>query len=122
MVAFISTKLGLPRLELDNYLIDPKIIELVPALKIGSRLTCVMVDPWNVFALDEVRMRTNLIVEPAVATEGEIRRALDQYYGTKGTMEDLIKSIDDKKLGLEDKEIDIKKLEGIVEEPAVWLR
>jgi len=131
LVAFLSTKLGLPRIELGNYLIDSKIIdlipealarkyELIPVLKIGSRLTCAMLDPWNVFALDEIRMKTNLTIEPAVATESEIKKAINQYYGAKGSMEDLIKSIDGKKLGIEEgKEIDVKKLEGIVEEPVV---
>ena len=131
LVSFLSTKFSLPRIELGNYLIDPKIIELVPenlarkyellpVLKIGNRLTCAMVDPWNVFALDEIRMKTNLIIEPAVSTETEIKKALDEHYGAKGTMEDLIKSIDEGKLGIEEgKDIELKKLEGIVEEPVV---
>ncbi len=131
IVMFLSEKLSVPRLELGNYLVDPKIIELVPealarkhelmpVLKIGNRLTCAMVDPWNVFAIDEVRAKTGLIIEPAVATEGEIKRALNEYYGTKGSIEDLIKSIDEKHLGFEEgKEIDVKKLQGIVEEPVV---
>jgi type IV pilus assembly protein PilB len=79
-----------------------------------------MVDPWNVFALDEIRMKTNFVVEPAVATETEIKKALDEHYGAKGTMEDVIKTIDEKGLGLkEGEEVDIKQLEGIVEEPVV---
>jgi len=131
LVSFISAKLELPRVELENYLIDPKIIELVPeelarkheiipAFKIGNRLTCAMIDPWNIFALDEVRMKTNFVIEPAVATEIEIKRALDQYYGAKGTMEDFIKTIDEKKLGIkEGDELDVKRLQGIVEEPVV---
>ena len=131
LVTFLSDKLGLPRIELANYLIDPKIVELVPealarkyelipVLKIGNRLTCAMVDPWNIFALDEIRMKTNLTIEPAVATESEIKKALNQYYGAKGSMEDLIKSIDAEKLGVkEGVEIDTKKLQGIVEEPVV---
>lgn len=131
LVSFLSTKLGLPRIELGNYLIEPKIIELIPetlarkyelipVLKIGNRLTCAMVDPWNVFALDEVRMKTNLIIEPAVATEAEIKKALDEHYGAKGTMEEVIKSIDEEKLGFEEgKEVDLKKLEDVVEEPVV---
>ena len=92
LVSFLSDKLGLPRIELGNYLVDPKIVELVPevlarkyqlipVLKIGNRLTCAMLDPWNVFALDEIRMKTNLTIEPAVATEQEIEKVLDQYYG-----------------------------------------
>ncbi|NQT95986.1 MAG: hypothetical protein HQ572_05990 [Candidatus Omnitrophica bacterium] len=69
LVFFLSNKLGLPRIELSGYLIDSKTIELipenlarkhelVPLFKIGNRLTCAMVDPWNVFALDEIRMKT----------------------------------------------------------------
>lgn len=131
LVTFLSNKLNVPRIELNNYLIDQKIIELVPeslarkyelipVLKIGNRLTCAMIDPWNVFALDEIRSRTGLIIEPAVSTEGEIKKALNEYYGTKGSMEDLIKSIDEEKLGAgKEKDIDVKKLQGIVEEPVV---
>ena len=131
LVTFLSEKLGLPRIELGNYLIDPKIVELIPealarkyqlipVLKIGNRLTCAMVDPWNIFALDELRMKTNLTIEPAVAAEIEIKKALDQYYGAKGTIEELIKTIDEEKLGIkEGEEIELKKLEGIVEEPVV---
>jgi len=131
LVMFLSNKLNVPRIELGNYLIDPKIIdlvpenlarkhELIPVLKIGNRLTCAMTDPWNIFALDEVRAKTGLIIEPAVSTEGEIKKALNEYYGTKGSMEDLIKSIDEKKIDLkEGKDIDVKKLQGMTEEPVV---
>lgn len=131
LVSFLSERFGVPRIELENYLIDPKIIdlipedlakkyELIPVLKIGNRLTCAMVDPANIFALDEVRSRTNLIVEPSVATRSEIKKALNEYYGAKGTMEDLIKTIDEEKIAKAGTgEIDIRALEGIVEEPAV---
>ena len=131
LVMFLSDKLSIPHIELSNYLIDPKIIELVPealarkhelipVLKIGNRLTCAMADPWNVFALDEIRSKTHLIIEPAAATEADIKKTLNEYYGTSGSMEDLIKSIDEDKLGVGDgKEPDLKKLQGIVEEPVV---
>ncbi|MEE8360404.1 MAG: ATPase, T2SS/T4P/T4SS family, partial [Candidatus Omnitrophota bacterium] len=134
MVEFISRKLEVPKIELSNYLIDPKIVELVPenlarkyelipVFKIGQRLTCAMVDPWNVFALDALRMKTSLTVEPAVAEEREIMKALDGYYGAKGTIEDVIKSIDEKDMNLRESSaegtIDIKKLEDMVEEPVV---
>ncbi|MBU1367293.1 MAG: type II secretion system ATPase GspE [Candidatus Omnitrophica bacterium] len=130
LVAFLSNKLGLPRIELSNYLISSKIIEfvpeglarkyeLIPVLKIGNRLTCAMVDPWNVFALDEVRAATGFIIEPAVATETEIRKALNEHYGAKGTIEEIIKSIDQEKPLLEQKSIDANELQGIAEEPVV---
>lgn len=134
LVEFLSEKLGLPKIELGNYLIDPEMAELVPeglarkyelipVFKIGNRLTCAMIDPWNVFALDELRMKTNLIIEPAVAEESEIHKALDACYGAKGTIEDVIKSIDeeagDLAKAVKDTGLGAKKLEDMVEEPVV---
>jgi type IV pilus assembly protein PilB len=130
LVAFLSSKLGLPHIELANYIIDPKIIELVPeelarkyalipVLKIGNRLTCAMIDPWNVFALDEIRMKTNLIIEPAVTTEEEIKKAMDQYYGAKGTLEEVMKSIGVEKLPAEEAELKVEELQERAEEPAI---
>lgn len=130
LVEFLSGKLGLPRIELNNYLILPEIIELVPedlarkhelvpVLKIGNRLTCAMVDPWNVFALDEVRSRTNLVINLGVATASEIKKSLDEYYGVKGSVEEVIKSIDEAKFSIKGEEGNLKKLEGIVEEPVI---
>jgi len=101
LVNFISEQMNIPRIELDNYLIDSKVIDLlpeslarkhqlIPILKIGNSLTCAMVDVFNIYALDEVSMKTNLNIEPAVATEGEIQKALDEHYSAKGSMSDVI--------------------------------
>ncbi|MCX5713545.1 MAG: type II secretion system ATPase GspE [Candidatus Omnitrophica bacterium] len=131
LVSFLSKILEIPRIELNNYLIDPKVVELVPeelarkyelipVLKIGNRLTCAMIDPWNIFALDEIRAKTNLVVEPSLATEAEIKKALDEQYGVKGSIEELIKSIDVENLRTGDnKKIYPKKLQDLVEEPVV---
>ena len=131
MVNFIAQQMGITRIELSNYLIDTKVIDcipevlarkyqLIPVLKIGKNVTCAMVDPLNIFALDEVRMKTGFTIDPAVATETEVRKALDEYYGVKGTMEEVIQGLDEKKLGIrEGEEIELKRLEGIAEEPPV---
>ena len=94
MVNFIAQQMGITRIELSNYLIDTKVIDcipevlarkyqLIPVLKIGKNVTCAMVDPLNIFALDEIRMKTGFTIDPAVATETEVRKALDEYYGVK---------------------------------------
>ncbi|MBI5024845.1 MAG: Flp pilus assembly complex ATPase component TadA [Candidatus Omnitrophica bacterium] len=131
MVNFIAQQMGITRIELSNYLIDTKVIDcipevlarkyqLIPVLKIGENVTCAMVDPLNIFALDEIRMKTGFTIEPAVATETEIRKALDEYYGVKGTMEEVIQGLDEKKLGIKEGEkIELERLEGIAEEPPV---
>jgi len=132
MVNFISQQMDVPRIDLSNYLIDSKVVDLVPELlarkhqlvpilKIGRGLTCAMVDPLNIFALDEVGAKTGLTIEPAVATETEIKKALDEAYTVKGSMEDVIKSMDEQKVGVVEKgeEIELSELKGMVEEPPV---
>lgn len=131
IVSFIEEQMGIPRMDLSNYLIDPKTLEfvpenlarkylLIPLFKIGETLTVAMVDPMDVFAIDELRLKTHCEIEPVVVSEKELLKALDQYYGAKGTMEDVIKSIDKEKLGLkEGVEPGLKTLESLVEEAPV---
>jgi type IV pilus assembly protein PilB len=131
LTAFLSEQFNLPLVDLTSYLIDPVIIDLVPEplarkhllvpiLRIGNDLTVAMVDPWDVFAVDELRMKTGLNIEPAVASETEVKKALDQYYGSKGTLKDVIENLDLEKLELKpEQEPDLKKLQVIVEEPPV---
>lgn len=131
LVSFIASNMNLPRIELDNYIIDPRIIELVPeelarkyqiipVLKIGHSLTCAMYDPLNIFAIDEMRHKTGFDIEPAAATEKEIKKALDEHYGARGSIEDILKNIDQERLGLkEGEELELKKLQEISGEPPV---
>ena len=131
LTAFISQEFDLPFIDLANYLIEPEIIDLVPEtvarkhllipiLKIGNDVTVAMVDPSNVFAVDELHMKTGLNIEPAVATETSLKKALDQHYSTKGTLEEVIGSLDREKLEIKPgQETELKKLQGISEEPPV---
>ena len=131
LTVFLSQEFNLPFIDLTNYLIEPEIIDLVPEdlarkhllipiLKIGNDLTVAMVEPSDVFAVDELRMKTGLNIEPAVATETGLKKALDQHYGAKGTLEEVIGSLDRGKLEIKPgQETELKKLQGIAEEPPV---
>lgn len=83
---------NLPYVDLDTYLIDDKIVKiipvevarrhtLIPLFKIGTSLTVAIDNPLNIVALDEVRNRTKSDVEMVVSTEKKIKRAIEQYYG-----------------------------------------
>jgi type IV pilus assembly protein PilB len=131
LAAFLSQEFDLPFVDLANYLIDPEIIDLIPEelarkyllipiLRIGDDLTVAMVDTSDVFAIDELHMKTGLSIEPALATETEIKKALDQHYSAKGTLEEVIGSLDREKLEVKPgQETELKKLRGIAEEPPV---
>jgi type IV pilus assembly protein PilB len=131
LTAFLSQQFDLPLVDLTNYLIDPEIIDLIPEglarkhllipiLRIDNDLTVAMVDPSDVFALDELHMKTGLSIEPALATEINVKKALDQHYGAKGTLEEVIENLDRERLEIKPgQEPELKKLQGIVEEPPV---
>lgn len=137
MAPILSSRLGLLRIKLADYVIDRATIDIVPeslarkyqfipVLKIDNKLVCAMVDPENLFALDEIRSQTDLIIEPAVATRSEVDKGLEKYYGVKSAWENIIKDIQKEQSaakevveGKDDYELDVKKLEGMADEPAV---
>ncbi len=81
--------------EVLDYQIDSAVLELVPEhvarkhtliplFAAGNALTVAMADPWNVVAIDEVRLGARLpVVQPAVGTATAIRQAIDRHYGHK---------------------------------------
>ena len=129
---FFEEQLGIPRIDLKNYLIDQKILSLIPEslakkynliplFKTGDTLTIATADPLNVVAMDDIRNKTKSNIEPAVATETEIRNSINQYYGTGGSIEDIVKSIDIKTFAIEEgkEEIEPEKLRNIAEEAPI---
>ncbi len=88
---------NLPYVDLDTYLIDDKIVKLVPddvarrhtlipLFKIGDTLTIAIDNPLDIIALDEVRNRTKTDVDVAISTEKKIKKAIEQYYGVGASM------------------------------------
>ncbi len=97
--------LGIPLIELEEYLIDPQIVGLVPekvarnylimpVFKVGSDLTIVTADPLNILAMDDVRNITGLEINIVLGTKNSIKKAIDQYYGVAKSLQDAAKSVD----------------------------
>ncbi|MCX6831091.1 MAG: ATPase, T2SS/T4P/T4SS family, partial [candidate division Zixibacteria bacterium] len=106
LVDVIHTRLGVPKLALDNLVIDPIIVEivplslakkhhLIPVFKIGGTLTVAMADPLDVIALDELKYLTNLKINRVVSTSAAIAQAINQYYSLRESMAEVIKDIGD---------------------------
>ena len=60
---------------------------VLPLSRVGATLTLAMVDPTNVFAMDDVKFMTGLNVEPVVVAEASIQHAIAKYYGTSREIE-----------------------------------
>ena len=98
ITAVLSRQYGIPSVNLDLFSIDAAVLSLIPQevaqkhsvlplSRVGATLTLAMVDPTNVFALDDVKFMTGLNVEPVVVAEGSVQQAIAKYYGTSREIE-----------------------------------
>jgi len=91
VTTFLSRQYGVPSINLAYFEVDSDVVklvpedtarryEIVPLSRVGSSLTIAMVDPTNVFAMDDIKFMTGFNVEPVVASESSIREAIDRFY------------------------------------------
>jgi len=67
---------------------------LIPIELDGRTLTIAMSDPLNVFAIDDLRLMTGKEVNVVIASETEIKNAIEKYYGARGSMENILKEME----------------------------
>ena len=98
ITAVLSRQYGIPSVNLELFQIDQQVLHLIPQevaqkysvlplSRVGASLTLAMVDPTNVFAMDDVKFMTGLNVEPVVVAEASIQQAISKYYGTSKEIE-----------------------------------
>ena len=98
ITAVLSRQYGIPSVNLDLFQIDESVLRLIPQevaakysviplSRVGATLTLAMVDPTNVFAMDDIKFMTGLNVEPVVVAEVSIQQAIAKYYGTSREIE-----------------------------------
>ena len=106
ITAVLSRQYGIPSVNLELFQIDEHVLQLIPQevaqkysvlplSRVGASLTLAMVDPTNVFAMDDIKFMTGLNVEPVVVAEASIQQAIAKYYGTSREIELSSISVDD---------------------------
>ena len=118
IVKVCATSMGLPYVNLNDYVIDTEMLKLipeqmvkkyrvVPLFKISNTLTVGMVDPRDVKVLDQIRKASDMeMIEPVVVSEKGIQRVLDFYYGVAGSVEEIAQSFEDEEIvQLEEKDL-----------------
>jgi len=106
ITAVLSRQYGIPSVNLDLFHIDESVLRLIPQevaqkysvlplSRVGATLTLAMVDPTNVFAMDDIKFMTGLNVEPVVVAEASIQQAIAKYYGTSREIELAAVSVDE---------------------------
>ncbi len=95
LIEVFSEQLMIPVVELTESEIDRDLLGLIPSrlvhkyclmpvAKNGKGVRVATADPYNMYALDEVRTCINMSVEPVLATKAEIQRMIRVYYGVGG--------------------------------------
>jgi len=62
--------------------------ELIPIAKKGNTITIALSDPFNVLAIDDIKLMTGCNVEVVIASEREIKEAIEKYYEKKGAVQE----------------------------------
>jgi len=89
---FLSRQYGVPAINLSYFEIDSSVVKLIPydtakryqilpLSRVGASLTIAMVDPTNVFAMDDIKFMTGFNIEPVVASESAILEGIEKAYG-----------------------------------------
>ncbi len=122
LMTFLSKQYGVPYVDLSKFQINPAVIKhippdtaqkyrIMPINRSGATITIAMVDPSNIFAIDDIKFMTGYNVEAVVATEGAIIDAIKKYYGgakslvaSKGGASPSVAGKEDKKISLEAKD------------------
>jgi type IV pilus assembly protein PilB len=135
---FLSRQYGVPAINLSYFEIDPAVVKLIPfetakryqilpLSRVGASLTIAMVDPTNVFAMDDIKFMTGFNIEPVVASESSILAGIDKSYGT-GTKEEDLETVmqsmsemseNDIELQAEEQEMELSQLEKAADEAPV---
>ncbi|QGM29739.1 type II secretion system protein GspE [Bacillus sp. N3536] len=110
LIEVLEFQLGIPHVNLNQYSIEPELIQLVPKelakrtyimplKKDRNKLLIAMADPMDYFAIEEVRMATGCQIETSIAAKDDIYRTITKYY-------DLQESMDQALIDMSPKEIE----------------
>jgi type IV pilus assembly protein PilB len=130
IIEVLEFQLGIPQVDLEKYYIEPDVPHLIsesfartnlliPIKRDGMRLAVAMSDPLNILVINDLEIITGFEVEPKIATEKDIKNAIDQYFSKKSAEQAAEEFT--KEYQLEKDDIDKELLKEINKAPVVRL-
>ncbi|MGH9669806.1 MAG: type IV-A pilus assembly ATPase PilB [Terriglobales bacterium] len=134
---FLSRQYGVPAINLAYFEVDAAVVKLIPQetakryqilplSRVGASLTIAMVDPTNVFAMDDIKFMTGFNIEPVVASESAILDGIEKAYGStqEEDMEKVMQSVADMgeadvELQAEEEQMALSELEKSADEAPI---
>jgi type IV pilus assembly protein PilB len=106
LVEFLSRHMGMPTVSLEEIDVDPDAVKrisaekaqkymAIPYSKVDGTLHLAMADPTDLNAIDDIKFMTDMAIEVSIATESEIKAALDVHYDAGSEMDDVLDEFSD---------------------------
>ena len=120
---FLADQFGIEKVEIEGVDIPDSILNLIPAqfiqkyhiipLKLmTSTLTIAMSDPTNLAAINEIKFVTGYGVRVVLARASEIKKILDERFGSTNFYDDVLKKLGDNDMEvIKEEEINVQELE-----------
>ncbi len=134
----LSRHYGVPAINLEYFEVDAAVVKLIPyetakryqvlpISRVGASLTLAMVDPTNVYAMDDIKFMTGLNIEPVIASENAIMDRIDKFYLAKPEedLEAVMQSLEDisdadiEQLEADEQELMLEQLEKAADEAPI---
>lgn len=138
LLEFLSKQYGVKSIDLNKVEIDTSVVKLIPTevvqkynvipiCRVGSVITIAMMDPSNIFAIDDIKFMTGYDVDVVVASESAIGSSMAKHYDTSSiNLQQVLKSMDvtDESLDIlseseTEEQVDLRELKEAVEEAPV---
>ena len=98
LLEVLVKKLGIPLIDLSETPPERSAVQMIPmslaerhgVLPIrrnGNRLMVAMLDPTNFFAIDDLRMVTQCEIEPVIAADSDLKKAIQRSYSVSDLVE-----------------------------------
>jgi type IV pilus assembly protein PilB len=120
---FLSQQYRVQAIDLAEYEIEPDVIKLVskdvcdrhrviPVSRTGASLILAMADPSNLHAIDDIKFLTGYNVEPVVASEAAIQKAIERYFAAPDiSYDDIMEGFDEKEIEVADSAEDLDSID-----------
>jgi len=132
LTSFLSKQYGVPAVNLSDYDIDSAVIkaipqevvqkyQLIPVNRAGATLIVAVSDPSNLFAIEDIKFMTGYNVEMVVASETDIKTAIDKHYDQSASLADVMGDMDfeDVEVVGDAEDVDVNSLERATEDAPV---
>ncbi len=135
LATFIGKHLKIGALRLADIELNPEVVKLIPldiarkfkviaVSKLNKTLLVAISDPNNIYVLDAIKFITGCNVQPAIAPEKAIDKAIETFYTDSSGLSEIVKSLDDSDIevvSVEDNQAEGDLMSQIQDKPLVKL-